>query len=74
MEQRKVNNEIWLPSYTEFHLDARALFSGKHVNLLDHYRDYRRFRVESVFKPLQEGDPMPGETPQPQPTTTETPH
>jgi hypothetical protein len=65
MEQRKVNNEIWLPSFEEFHLDARAFLSGKHVNLVDHFRDYRRFRVGSVVKPLEEGDPAPGETPQP---------
>ncbi|HUO61361.1 MAG TPA: hypothetical protein VMU24_11885 [Candidatus Acidoferrales bacterium] len=68
MEQRKVNNEIWLPSFEEFHLDARAFLSGKHVNLADHFRDYRRFRVESAFKPLEEGDPIPGEMPQSQPT------
>ena len=65
MEQRKVNNEIWLPSFEEFHMDARAFLSGKHVNLVDHFRDYRRFRVASVLKPLEEGDPSPGEAPQP---------
>jgi len=65
MEQRKVNNEIWLPSYSEFHGETRAFLSHDRANLVRHYRDYRRFRVGSVVKPLEEGDPAPGEAPQP---------
>lgn len=65
LEQRKVNNEIWLPSYSEFHMDARAFLSNKRVHLVQRYRDYRRFRVDSVFRALEEGDSIPGEISQP---------
>jgi hypothetical protein len=51
-EQQKVNGEIWLPSYTELHFDARELFTGKHINLVQRFRDYKKFRVESEIKPI----------------------
>jgi hypothetical protein len=51
-EQQKVNSEIWLPSYTELHFDAREFLTGKHINLVQRFRDYKKFRVESEIKPL----------------------
>jgi hypothetical protein len=50
-EQQKVNGEIWLPSYTELHFDARELFSTKHINLVHRFRDYKRFTVKSTVLP-----------------------
>jgi hypothetical protein len=46
-EQRFVNDEIWMPSYGEIHLDARVLFVHKSVNVASTYNDYRKFRVDS---------------------------
>jgi hypothetical protein len=51
-EQQKINDEIWLPSYTELHFDARALFSGKHINLVQRFSNYRKFQVSTEIKPF----------------------
>jgi len=47
LEQRFVNNEVWLPSYGEIHLNARLLFLHKSLNGTSTYSDYRKFRVNS---------------------------
>ncbi len=48
-EQQKINNEIWLPSSGEIHYGARLLFKGMHGNILFHYADYKKFRVDTTF-------------------------
>jgi len=48
LEQDRINNEIWLPSYSEFNLSARLLLlKGLSVNQVVKYGDYKRFNVES---------------------------
>jgi hypothetical protein len=47
LEQRFVNNEIWMPSYDEVHLNARVFFLHKSINGSSTYSDYRKFRVDS---------------------------
>jgi len=47
LEQRFVNNEIWMPSYDEVHLNARVFFLHKSINGTSTYSDYRKFRVDS---------------------------
>jgi hypothetical protein len=47
LEQRFVNDEIWMPSYGEIHLNARLLFLHKSLNGTSRYSDYRKFRVDS---------------------------
>lgn len=45
-EQIRVNDEVWLPGYLNFKLDARiALFKGYHEEAEQTYRDYRKFRT-----------------------------
>lgn len=51
-EQQKINDEIWLPSYTELHFDARELFSTKHINIVHRFSNYKRFRVETAIVPF----------------------
>ncbi|HXW16585.1 MAG TPA: hypothetical protein VEN79_18900 [Terriglobia bacterium] len=46
-EQRFVNNEVWMLSSGEVHLNARLLFLHKSLNGTSTYSDYRKFRVES---------------------------
>lgn len=46
-EQAMVNNEVWLPSYSEVHASARVLFVHAKANLIDRYSDYRKFQVET---------------------------
>lgn len=47
LEQRFVNDEVWMPSYIEIHLDARLLFIHKSINSISTYDNYRKFRVDS---------------------------
>ncbi len=47
LEQRFVNNELWMPSYMELHLDAHVFFIPKSMNVVSTYSDYRKFRVNS---------------------------
>jgi hypothetical protein len=45
-EQIRVNDEVWLPRYLNFKLDARiALFKGYNEEAEQTYRDYRKFRT-----------------------------
>src|ERR1035437_8820425 len=46
-EEQKINDEVWMPSYGEVHLDNRLIFSRKVANVVLHYSDYRKFKVES---------------------------
>ena len=47
LEQRFVNDEVWLPSYIEVHLDARLFFIHKSLNGNSTYSDYRKFHVDT---------------------------
>lgn len=50
-EQSKVNDEVWLPSYLEAHINARLLLlKGMQGNFVEHYGNYQKFHVESVTK------------------------
>jgi hypothetical protein len=60
IEQAKVNNEIWLPTYAEVHATARVAFVHFKANLIDRYSDYKKFGSESK---LGESSPTgPGDT------------
>lgn len=52
-EQAKVNNEVWLPSYTEVHAAGRLLVVKLKANEIDRYTDYKRFRAESKIIGVQ---------------------
>jgi hypothetical protein len=45
-EQTLVNNEVWLPSYTEVHAGGRFLFLKLKANEIDTYSDYKKFQVD----------------------------
>ncbi|MGA3323476.1 MAG: hypothetical protein ABSF45_03330 [Terriglobia bacterium] len=47
LEQRFVNDEVWMPSYVELHLDARVFFIHKSINVISTCSDYRKFRVDA---------------------------
>jgi hypothetical protein len=61
-EQDRFNNEIWLPTYTEVTISARAmLFANFGIIQKVTYADYRRFDVNSEEKlrsPVAEGKPV----------------
>jgi hypothetical protein len=48
-EQTLVNGDIWLPSYSSIHANARMLlFKSFRMNVVNHYSDYRVFHVDSL--------------------------
>jgi hypothetical protein len=50
-EQSKINEEVWLPSSLEAHVNARLLLlKGMEGNFIERYRNYKKFRVESMTK------------------------
>ncbi len=46
-EQTKVNDEVWLPSYTEIHIGARILLFRGRGNVVQRFTDYKKFNAES---------------------------
>ncbi len=54
VEQERVNDEVWLPLFLDFSLDARfMMFKSVHERILDHFSSYRKFRVETTIKPVE---------------------
>ena len=56
-EQTMVNNEVWLPSYSEVHAAARLVFLKVKENEIDRYSDYKKFSSEvklGTSTPLEE--------------------
>ncbi len=45
-EQAMVNDEVWLPSYSEVHAAARLVFFRVKQNEIDRYSDYKKFSSE----------------------------
>jgi hypothetical protein len=52
-EQARINDEVWLPSYAEFHVAGRFLVVKLKANEIDRYTDYKKFRAESTIKIVQ---------------------
>jgi hypothetical protein len=49
LEQTYVNNEVWLPTYQEVHIDVRVLLvKGIKVDGTTRYSDYKKFSVETL--------------------------
>jgi hypothetical protein len=46
-EQALVNNEVWLPSYTEVHASARIVLLKGQQDEIDRFSDYKKFSSES---------------------------
>ncbi len=64
LEQTYVNNEVWLPTYEEVHIDVRVLLvKGIKVDGTTRYSDYKKFNVETlstIGKPKGAADPAAG--------------
>jgi hypothetical protein len=56
-EQEKVNEEVWMPSYMEVHVDARIVVLKFRENAVDRYSEYKKFRVGTALGP---SEPVPG--------------
>jgi hypothetical protein len=62
MQQVRVNNEVWLPKRLDVRLEARVgLLVGVNEDVHIVYKDYKKFRTDSVIRPAveAEGDPPP---------------
>ncbi len=48
VETTRVNDEVWLPKYVQFHVDGRlALLKGFNADVEQTYRDYKKFRTDT---------------------------
>ena len=67
LEQTFVNNEVWLPTYEEVHIDVRVLLlKGIKVDGTTRYSDYKKFSVETlstIGKPKAAADQPPPNSP-----------
>jgi hypothetical protein len=67
LEQTYVNNEVWLPTYEEVHIDVRVLLvKGIKVDGTTRYSDYKKFNVETlstIGKPKAASDPAANSAP-----------
>lgn len=52
-EQTKVNDEVWLPSYTEIHIGARILLFRGRGNVIQRFTDYKKFNAESKIVAIE---------------------
>jgi hypothetical protein len=60
LEQTMVNNEVWLPSYSEVHAAARVVFFKVKQDEIDRYSDYKKFTSEAKLgasTPVEESSP-----------------
>jgi hypothetical protein len=58
MEQRKVNNEVWLPAMVEGQGEARTLlFFNLHGSVQGVESDYRKFKATSTIVPVESAAP-----------------
>ncbi len=68
LEQTYVNNEVWLPTYQEVHIDVRVLLvKGIKVDGTTRYSDYKKFSVETlstIGKPKAAADQPPANSPE----------
>jgi hypothetical protein len=55
LEQKMVNNEVWLPVHAHISFDARiALFKAIRLDVEATFRDYKKFRAESKIISVEE--------------------
>src|SRR5580692_6982341 len=68
LEQAYLNNEVWLPTYEEAHIDVRVLLvKGIKVDGSTRYSDYKKFSVETlsaIGKPKAAADPAAASSPE----------
>lgn len=65
-EQEKINEEVWMPSYMEVHVDARVFVMNLRENAVDRYSEYKKFRTGSALgasQPAPDADPAPKSKP-----------
>jgi hypothetical protein len=56
-EQERMNDEVWLPKKVMVRLDARLVFKHMSQEVVDDFRDYRRFQTDSKITGISE--PLP---------------
>lgn len=44
LEQQKINNELWMPSYSDGNIAVRVVFKGIRQRNVDRYSNYKKFK------------------------------
>lgn len=51
LEQQKVGDEIWMPSYAEANISARVLLLAKfNRNVMTRYSDYKKYSIDNKYE------------------------
>jgi hypothetical protein len=57
LEQRFLNGEVWMPSYSEVHINERVFFIPRPINEISTYSDYRKFHATSHIASVRVATP-----------------
>ena len=52
-EQARVNDEVWLPVYSEIHVSGRLLFFKAKANGVERYSDCKKFSTDTRIVPAE---------------------
>ncbi|MBI3652240.1 MAG: hypothetical protein HY231_14560 [Acidobacteria bacterium] len=64
LEQQKVGNEVWMPSYTEVNISLRVFLLAKfNRNVVSQYSDYKKYSIDSQYEMEKPKDGKPSEKP-----------
>ncbi len=57
LEQQKINDELWMPSYSDGNIGVRVVFKGIRQRNVDHYSNYKKFKSETRILGVEEVKP-----------------
>jgi hypothetical protein len=62
LEQQKVGDEVWMPSYAEANISARIFLLAKfNRNVLTRYSDYKKYSIDNQYELEKPKDSKPGD-------------
>lgn len=64
LEQQKVGEEVWMPSYAEANISARVFLLAKfNRNVLTRYSDYKKYSIDNKYELEKPKDSKPDDKP-----------
>jgi hypothetical protein len=57
LEQQKINDELWMPSYSDGNIGARVVFKGIRQRNVDRFSNYKKFKSDTRILAVEEVKP-----------------
>jgi hypothetical protein len=57
LEQQKINDELWMPSYSDGNIGARVVFKGIRQRNVDRFSNYKKFKSDTRILGVEEVKP-----------------